>query len=259
MGHAPSYPSKAFAGKSRIGNYGDKMMEGDYHVGQVLDTLKELNIDTNTILVFCSDNGPSGWILRELGNLGSPDMGNAGPFRGELGEATEGAIRTFCFVHWPGHIAPGSSSYAMFSEMDFLPTFASILGSKLPTDRPIDGVDQTAVLYGKSEKGARESLLTFIGPDLVAARWKQWRYYFKDMHLTGTGQQMLGGMYESFGQTYFPKIYNIEMDPHEDLNIGGITIFMTAPVYRVIAAYQESVKKYPNPPSADLTNFRAAD
>ncbi len=50
--------------------------------------------------------------------------------------------------------------------------------------------DQTAVLFGKSAKGARESLLTFIGPDLVAARWKQWRFYFKDMQLTGTGQQM---------------------------------------------------------------------
>ena len=88
MGHAPNLPSKQFAGKSRIGNYGDKMMEGDYHVGQVLDTLKELGIDDNTIVVFASDNGPSGWILRELGNLGTPDMGNAGPFRGELGEVT---------------------------------------------------------------------------------------------------------------------------------------------------------------------------
>ena len=107
MGHAPNTPSKQFAGKSRIGNYGDKMMEGDYHVGQVLDTLKELNIDNNTIVVFASDNGPCGWILRELGNLGTPDMGNAGPFRGELGEATEGSIRTFCFIRWPGHIETG--------------------------------------------------------------------------------------------------------------------------------------------------------
>src|SRR5271167_540599 len=121
MGHFPNYPSKQFAGKSRIGNYGDKMMEGDYHVGQVLDALKDLKIDDNTILVFASDNGPSGWIGRELGNLGSPDMGSPGPFRGELGEATEGSIRTFCFIRWPGHIAPNTSSYAMFSEMDFLP------------------------------------------------------------------------------------------------------------------------------------------
>jgi arylsulfatase A-like enzyme len=259
MGHGPNLPSKQFAGKSRIGQYGDKMMEGDSHVGQVLDALKELNIDDNTILVFCSDNGPSGWILRELGNLASPDMGNAGPFRGELGEVTEGAIRTFCFVRWPGHIAPGSSSYAMFSEMDFLPTFAAILGVELPTDRPIDGVDQTAVLYGKSEKRARESLLTFIGPDLVAARWKQWRYYFKDMHQTGTGQQMLGGIYESSGEIYFPKVYDIEMDPHEDLNLGGVTLFMTAPVYKAVQEYQESVKKYPNPPCANVTNFRGED
>src|SRR5271169_3183188 len=81
MGHFPNYPSKQFAGKSRIGNYGDKMMEGDYHVGQVLDALKEMNIDENTVVVFAADNGPSGWIARELGNLASPDMGNPGPFR----------------------------------------------------------------------------------------------------------------------------------------------------------------------------------
>jgi len=256
MGHAPNYPSKQFAGKSRIGNYGDKMMEGDYHVGQVLDALKELKIDDRTIVVFASDNGPSGWILRELGNLGSPDMGSPGPFRGELGEVTEGSIRTFCFIRWPGHIAPNTSSYAMFSEMDFLPTFAAILGAKLPTDRPIDGVDQSAMLFGKSEKGARESLLTFIGPDLVAARWKQWRFYFKDMPLTGTGQQMLGGIYASSGEMYFPKIYNIEMDPHEDLNLGGVSLFIVGPVYQAIGQYQQSVKKYPNPPSPNLTNFR---
>lgn len=58
MGHAPNYPSKEFAGKSRIGQYGDKIMEGDYHVGQILDALKVTNIDNNTIIIFASDNGP---------------------------------------------------------------------------------------------------------------------------------------------------------------------------------------------------------
>jgi arylsulfatase A-like enzyme len=258
MGHGPNYPSKQFAGKSRIGNYGDKMMEGDYHVGQVLDALKEMNVDDNTIVVFAADNGPSGWILRELGNLGSPDMGNPGPFRGELGEVTEGALRTFCFIRWPGHIAPNTTSYGMFSIMDFLPTFAAILGSRLPADRPIDGVEQTALLSGKSEKGAREALLTFIGPDLVAARWKQWRFYFKDMQPTGTGQQMLGGMYVTSSNLYFPKVYNIEMDPHEDLNLGGITVFMAGPAFEAIKKYEESVKEHPNRPCANLTRFSAA-
>ena len=114
-------------------------------------------------------------------------MGSPGTFRGSLGEATEGSIRTFAFIRWPGQV----SSYAMFSIMDFLPTFAAILGTKLPTDRPIDGVDQTDVLTGKSVMGNRESLLTFSGADLVAARWKQWRLYFRDIGATTCGQWSL--------------------------------------------------------------------
>ena len=87
-------------------------MEDDYHVGQIVDALKELGVDDNTLLVFASDNGPQGETAREMGNQGSPDMGNSGPFRGELGEATEGSIRTFCFVRWPGKVKPDTSSYA---------------------------------------------------------------------------------------------------------------------------------------------------
>jgi arylsulfatase len=255
MGHAPSYTSKQFAGKSRIGQYGDKLMEGDYHVGQIMDALKELKIEDNTILVFASDNGPWGWSGREFGNLGSPDMGSPGPFRGQLGQATEGSVRTFCFIRWPGHVAANTTSYAMFSTMDFLPTFASILGAKLPSDRPIDGVDQTAVLLGKSQTGARESLLTFIGRDLVAMRWKQWRLYFKDMPLTGTGHQMLGDLYVGSTEVYYPLIYNIEMDPHEDLQIGGINLWPMGFAMKPVKEYMESLKKYPNPPAPNLTRF----
>jgi arylsulfatase A-like enzyme len=96
MGHFPNLAAKQFAGKSRIGQFGDKLMEGDYHVGQILDVLKELAIDEDTLVVFASDNGPQGETSREMGNQGTPDMGNSGPFRGELGEATEGSIRPMC-------------------------------------------------------------------------------------------------------------------------------------------------------------------
>ena len=212
MGHAPNLPSKQFAGKSRIGQYGDKMMEGDYHVGQVLDALKELKLEDNTIVVFASDNGPTGhYFMTGVRHLGSPDMGNPGPFRGALGEATEGSIRTFAFIRWPGKVKPGTSSNAMFSIMDFMPTFAAIIGAKLPTDRAIDGVDQTDVLFGKSAVGNRESLLTFIGPDIVAVRWKQWRLYLKDMNPTGTGQQMLGGLAINAASLYYPKTLMISL------------------------------------------------
>jgi arylsulfatase A-like enzyme len=257
MGHIPNLPSAAFKGKSRIGNYGDKMMEGDYHVGEILDAIKQLGIEKNTIVVFASDNGPAGEACRELGNDGTPDMGSSGPFRGELGEATEGSIRTCCIIKWPGQIAPNTTSYAMFSIMDFFPTFASIIGGAIPSDRPIDGVDQTDVLLGKSAVGNRENLLSFIGDDLVAARWKQWRIYFTDIHPTGIGPQRQPGMGSaSTPLVGYPKVFNIEMDPHEDLNL--LAMYTWAPKEPLLAVekYLASLKDHPNPPAANMTVFR---
>ena len=255
-GHFPNLPSKQFAGKSRIGQYGDKLTEGDYHVGQIMDTLKELGVDDNTLVVFASDNGPQGETSREMGNQGTPDMGNSGPFRGELGEATEGSIRTFCFVRWPGKVKPGTTSNAMVSIMDFFPTFARLIGSKIPTDRPIDGVDQTDVLFGKSETGNRDNLLTFIGADMVAVRWKQWRMHFTDVQPTGIGPQRQPGMFSSSApMAGYPKIYNIEMDPHEDLQVGALFGWTAGPMLDVVGKYKETLKKYPNPPAGNLTKF----
>lgn len=257
MGHVPNLPSKQFAGRSSIGQYGDKLIEGDYHVGQIMDALKELGVEDNTILVFASDNGPFGEAGREFGNQGSPDMGNAGPFRGELGEVTEGSIRTCAIIRWPGQVKPNTSSYAMFSIMDFLPTFAHIVGGKMPTDRPIDGVDQTDVLLGKSEMGHRESLLSFIGAELVAVRWKQWRIYFTDIHPTGIGPQRQPGIFSANApMAGYPKVYNIEMDPHEDLQVGGLYGWVSGPALKVVEEYLASVKKYPNPPAPNITQFR---
>ncbi len=259
MGHYPNLASKQFAGKSRIGQYGDRMMEGDYHVGQIIQALKDLGIDNNTLLIFASDNGPQGKINRDMGNLGTQDMGNSGPFRGELGEATEGAIRTCCFIRWPGNVRPNTTSYAMFSIMDFFPTFANIIGAKIPDDRPIDGVDQTDVLFGKSKKGARESLLTFIGSDLVAVRWKQWRMYMTDIHPTGIASQRLSGVLSASSSLTYPTLYNIEMDPHEDIQVPAQFPWVQGAVFEEIDKYKKTLKKYPNPPPPNITKIPAPE
>jgi arylsulfatase len=76
------------------------------------------------------------------------------------------------------------------------------------------------------------------------------------MPLTGSGPQMLGGMYASSSSMYYPKVYNIEMDPHEDLNVGAINLWpMVYSGYKPITEYMQSLKKYPNPPAGNLTNF----
>ncbi|MBC6982149.1 arylsulfatase [Caulobacter sp. 17J80-11] len=257
MAHFPNRPSKEFEGKSRIGNYGDKLMEGDFHVGQVLDTIKQLGIDNDTLVIFCSDNGPSAYMAHEFGNLGSTDFGNSGPFRGELGEVTEGSVRTFAFIRWPGHVAANTTSNAMFSIMDFLPTLAGVAGGKMPTDRPIDGVDQSDVLFGRSATGRREGLLSFIGPDLVAARWKQWRVYFTDIYPTGVGPQRAPGLGSaSAPMAGYPKVFNIEMDPHEDRNVGAVFGWSAEGPLKEVEAYEKSLKGHPNPPAPNITVFR---
>jgi arylsulfatase len=66
---------------------------------------------------------------------------------------------------------------------------------------------------------------------------------------------MLGGIYANSTRMYYPKVYNIEWDPHEELNVGGNNLWPMLPVFKVIEAYEASVRKYPNPPAGNMTNF----
>lgn len=74
-----------------------------------------------------------------------------------------------------------------------------VVGGNMPTDRSIDGVDHSDLLLSRSPVGARDKLRSFIGPQLVAARWKQWRVYFTDIHPIGSGPQILGGAASASG------------------------------------------------------------
>jgi arylsulfatase A-like enzyme len=255
--HFPNLPSMRFEGQSRIGQFGDSLMEGDAIVGRMLDSLQTLGLEQDTIVIFASDNGPQGEVVREFGG-DMPDMGSPGPYRGELGDASEGSIRTAAMIRWPGQIRPGST-YAMFSIMDFFPTLARLAGGKVPDDRPIDGVDQTDLLLGASGTGRRDALLTFIGPDLVAVRWRQFRTYFADV---APGRSGWGGAHGLPGtgssaapMNGYPKVFNIESDPREEHNIGALYEWVIGPTLKVVEDYKASLQRYPNPPAANLTRW----
>ena len=162
--HYPSRSAPEFTGKSRIGNYGDAIMELDYRTGQVLDAIKTAGVENDTIVLWLSDNAAA-----PTQGPGEDRGGSNGPFRGELGDALEGSIRTVGMVKWPGTIAPRVSN-EMVSVHDIFPTLAGFIGAQVPADRPIDGVDQGAFFTGKQPKSNRESLITFIGEEVGAVR-----------------------------------------------------------------------------------------
>lgn len=247
--HWPNLPSPEFAGRSHIGDYGDSVMELDFNTGRVLDAIRDAGIEDNTIVVWMSDNGP--WKTMVW-----PDGGSSGPFRGELGSAWEGSIRTAGMIKWPGHIEPRASN-GMFSTMDFFPTFARIVGAEVPTDRPIDGIDQSDWLLGEQDHSKREHLLTFIGPDLVAVRWRQYRIYLQDVIQAGNGFQRMGGTQASrIPRNGYPALFNIEQDPREEYDTGPSESWVVGKYMQLVLQYYASLREHPNPRPATITDFR---
>lgn len=138
MPHVPLFPGKEFQGKSLRGRYGDTVEEIDHSTGQILAKLKQLQLDSNTLVVYTSDNGP--WSPYGI------DAGSAGPLRGAKGSVWEGGIRVPAIFRWPGRIPAGVTSSAIAATLDFLPTFAAAAQVSLPGDRRIDGVNLLPLL-----------------------------------------------------------------------------------------------------------------
>lgn len=117
-------------------------------------------------------------------------------------------------------------------------------------------LDHGFLAHARQHRRHRKSLLTFVGPELMAVRLKQWRVYLTDVRPTGIGSQRLGGMFSANGMMAgYPKVYNIEMDPGEDLDVGGLFRWAAGPALKVVTEYEKSLKGHPNPPPPNVTNF----
>ncbi len=165
--HFPIHPGSEFQGHSGHGRYYDWVEEGDWSAGRVLDTLRELHLETNTLVIFSSDNGP--WLVH------GADAGSASPLRGGKGSTWEGGLRESTLAWWPGHIPPGRATDAVAGEIDLLPTFVKLAGGTVPTDRPMDGADISKILFGQSNVSAREAHFFYQGYRLQAVRSGPWK------------------------------------------------------------------------------------
>ena len=165
--HVPINPGSDFAGKSKNGAYGDWVEETDWGVGRILDTLRSLQIDKNTMVIFTSDNGP--WL--PFGK----NAGIAGPLRGGKFSCWEGGMREPTIAWWPGRIPAGSTCDAMASNIDMLPTLVALAGGVVPSDRIIDGRDIWPLLSGKSTESPHDALYYWSGLTLAAVRSGEWK------------------------------------------------------------------------------------
>ena len=174
MPHVPLFVSEERKGQSIRGLYGDVIEEIDWSVGRILDKLKELGIEDNTLVVYTSDNGP--WLQYGV------DGGSAGMFRDGKGTTFEGGMRVPGIFRWPGKIPAGQVSSAPVGNMDVLPTFAGLAGAAPPKDRVIDGRDLWPLLSGEADaKGPHERFYYFGGgrdrANIRAVREGRWKLH----------------------------------------------------------------------------------
>jgi len=202
--HMPLFRSKEFEHHSQRGLYGDAVEEIDWNVGRILSTLRELKLENDTLVLYTSDNGPWAPYLEQ--------GGSAGLLRGAKASTWEGGMRVPAIFWWPGTIKSGVST-GIGSELDVLPTFASLAGVPPPGDRVIDGYDLSPVLKG-------------TGPSP-----RRWLFYY-----ASTGSGVLSAVrrdaYKAFfvvpstesaasGQPSSPQLYNLDEDPSEKFDLAA--------------------------------------
>ena len=122
----------------------------DNEVGRLRQTLAALGIEKNTLIFFCSDNGPEGTGTPEpqFNPYGGVYYGEAGEFKGRKRYLYNGGVCVPAFAFWPGVVEAGTTSNEPVCTLDYLPTLAAILGAELPDDRPIDGTNILTLIQG---------------------------------------------------------------------------------------------------------------
>jgi arylsulfatase A len=215
MCHVPLFVSDKFKGKSQRGLFGDVIMEIDWSVGQILATLKRLDLDRNTMVVFCADNGP--WLSY------GDHAGSAKPLREGKGTTFDGGQREPTLMRWPGRIPAGKVCREPVSTMDLLPTMARLTGAKLP-DHTIDGKDIWPIIAGeRGAKSPHEAFFYYQGWALEAVRNGRWKLHLPHDYRTLAGRPGgTGGIPAKYEQAKIDvALFDLENDIGEQRDVAA--------------------------------------
>jgi arylsulfatase A-like enzyme len=211
--HVPRVPHGRFAGKSGLGPRGDVILQLDWAVGRVLETLERLKLADRTLVLFTSDNGPvvdDGYRDEAVEKLGGHRP--SGPLRGGKYSAFDGGTRVPMIVRWPGRVRPGVSG-ALVGQVDFLASFAALVGQSLAREDGPDSVDVLGALLGTSPTG-REDLVEQAGAlSLINRKWK--------LISPSDGPRMSVHTNTELGNDPQPQLYDLSVDLGETRNVAG--------------------------------------
>ena len=153
-------PHERFQGKSGMSYRGDAIEQLDWNVGEIINTLERLNLIENTLIIFCSDNGP---VLDDgYDDFANESLGNhnpAGPYSGGKYTVREGGTRTPFISYWKGRIKPNVSDL-MISTIDLMASFSSLVGIELAQDGALDSFNVLDAILGGSDAKGREYIVS---------------------------------------------------------------------------------------------------
>jgi arylsulfatase len=259
--HIWTHLKKESVGTTGLGVYPDGMVEHDGHVGQLLDKLKELGLDKNTIVMYSSDNGAEKFTW--------PDGGTS-PFRGEKNENWEGGYRVPTLIRWPGVIEPGTINNDIFSHMDMLPTIMAAVGVPDVKEQllkgmkvgnktfkvHLDGYNSMDAFAGKAPSPRKEFFYFNDDGSLVALRFNQWKLVFQEQRAHG-----FDVWEEPFVELRLPKLFNLRSDPFEEADHVAMDyghwridrVFLLVPAQQYVGQFLATFKEFP--PSQKVGSF----
>lgn len=231
--HFPALPHPDMVGTTGAGDMGDAMADVDYNVGLLLNQLKELGIEENTLVIWCTDNGAE---------MRRPWRGSPGPWRGYYNSAMEGGIRTPCVIRWPNKIKAGQVSNEMMHEVDLFPTILNAVQAPgaIPDDRMIDGVNQLPFLEGKQKKSNRESsIFAQRYGQIMAVKWRNWKlwYDYKTEMPDPEPDNLV-------------RLFDLGVDPREEIDVKDYYPGIIGIMDSIVNTYEKTFLKYPRVPAS---------
>jgi arylsulfatase len=221
-----AYPKKETQAGTMVS---EEMQVLDAFVGELMEELRTLGIAENTLVVAMADNGP-------MVHSPPPQFGMLSlMYRGGKGDFTEGGVRVPAFATWPGMIDEGQTVGDIIHVTDLYTTFSRLAGAEeyIPTDRVIDGIDQTALLLNGDTHSRRDYVFIYTGNLLgatVKGRYKR--------HWLGGGEVAASGMPEAY--------YDLYVDTREDNPMLIPLIHTQGQFNRMRARHELMKKKYPD-------------